>query len=296
MPIRINLLAEQQADEEMRRKDPVKRVIFAGVGLVVVMLLWIGLTEVRVLNTQRELSHYEQQVKAVDEQSKLVKSNQAVVMDMESKLTALDTYAQHRFLWGSFLDALQKVSLQNIRLVELRADHQYLKGGVNKFASTNIVITLPEAPSAWKFWASKPKVKPISDLVAEALVNVTNKPPFTTNQLHYRFKTTPVATSALENKVTQKVEFTNPEWASEAIKVEVKGRDYSTPSGSAIDTFARQIGSNDYFKNFLAADGFRFTERPPQARTDLADPVNPNSPFVPFTIQLNSKERVFGNE
>ena len=53
----------------------------------------------------------------------------------------------------------------------------------------------------------------------------------------------------------------------------------------------------EYFKNFLAPeDGFRFTERPPQARTDLTDAVNPNALFVPFTIQLGSKERIFTNE
>jgi len=38
MPIRINLLAESQALEEMRRRDPVKRAIWVGV-LVVSLLL-----------------------------------------------------------------------------------------------------------------------------------------------------------------------------------------------------------------------------------------------------------------
>ena len=38
MPIRLNLLAEAQAAEELRRKDPVKRAILAGVGFVIAMV------------------------------------------------------------------------------------------------------------------------------------------------------------------------------------------------------------------------------------------------------------------
>ena len=38
MPIRINLLAEAQAAEEMRRKDPVKRAVWIG-GFVIFLVL-----------------------------------------------------------------------------------------------------------------------------------------------------------------------------------------------------------------------------------------------------------------
>ena len=40
MPIRINLLAEAKAAEELRRHDPVKRVIFFGAFLVALALVW----------------------------------------------------------------------------------------------------------------------------------------------------------------------------------------------------------------------------------------------------------------
>lgn len=42
MPIRLNLLAEAQAMEEMRRRDPVKRAIWVGSLLVAVALAWAG--------------------------------------------------------------------------------------------------------------------------------------------------------------------------------------------------------------------------------------------------------------
>ena len=40
MPIRINLLAEAKAAEELRRHDPVKRVIFVGALAVALTLVW----------------------------------------------------------------------------------------------------------------------------------------------------------------------------------------------------------------------------------------------------------------
>jgi hypothetical protein len=40
MPIRLNLFAEDQALETQRRRDPVKRVIIAGVVLVIGMVGW----------------------------------------------------------------------------------------------------------------------------------------------------------------------------------------------------------------------------------------------------------------
>ena len=46
MPIHINLLAEAQAAEELRRHDPVKRAIFIGISLVVVALMWSGMVDV----------------------------------------------------------------------------------------------------------------------------------------------------------------------------------------------------------------------------------------------------------
>ena len=56
MPIRINLLAEAQAAEEMRRKDPVKRSIWVGSFLVFLVLLWGFSLQVKIMVTRSEMS------------------------------------------------------------------------------------------------------------------------------------------------------------------------------------------------------------------------------------------------
>jgi hypothetical protein len=51
------------------------------------------------------------------------------------------------------------------------------------------------------------------------------------------------------------------------------------------------------FKDLLVpVEGFKFTERPPQARTDPQDTENPDALFVPFTIELTFNNRIFAHE
>src|SRR5688572_12771535 len=111
MPIRINLLAEEQAAEEMRRRDPVKRAIFAGSALGVLMLGWIGITQMNVSAARRELADYDARLKKVDDSSKQVRQNQLTATEIESKLKALEKYSTNRFFWGTLLDAVQDAAV-----------------------------------------------------------------------------------------------------------------------------------------------------------------------------------------
>ena len=110
-------------------------------------------------------------------------------------------------------------------------------------------------------------------------------------------KIVPTSTNKTTKKAVARIEFTNPSWAAEKTTIEIRGRDYGTPPGAAVDEFARRINSSPYFKELLVpVEGFRFTERPPQPRPDPQDLVNPGALFVPFTIELTLKERIMTNE
>lgn len=297
MPIRINLLAEEQAAEEMRRRDPVKRAIFAGSALGVLMLGWIGITQMNVSAARRELADYDARLKKVDDSSKQVRQNQMSAAELQGKLKALEKYSHNRFFWGSLLDAVQHSAVESVRLMEVKADQKYGAGEINKFYTTNVTVAYTPPPSWWKFWASAPEQGSVSTLASNTLPTITNKAPFSTNLLAYSVKITPVSTNDAEQNITAKLEFSNPIWAMEKTVIEIRGRDYGSPSGSAIDEFARRINTSPYFKDLLVpVEGFRFTERPPQPRPDPQDPVNPNSLFVPFTIELTLKDRVLTNE
>ena len=55
MPIRINLLAEVQTAEELRRRDPVKRVVVGGLLLLAAMAVWSSTVQLKVMLANREL-------------------------------------------------------------------------------------------------------------------------------------------------------------------------------------------------------------------------------------------------
>ena len=297
MPIRINLLAEEQAAEEMRRRDPIKRAVFAGAALTALMLGWIGITQMNVMAARRELAGHTTRLKKIEDSSKEVRSNQMTVGEFQSKAKALDKYSNNRFFWGTLLDAVQQVGVENVRLMGISSDQKY--GGSEKtvFFTTNLTVNFVPPPARWKFWASDPNQPSIDTLASNALSSVTNKAPFTTNLLAYTVSVSPVSTNASQKQVVAKVDFTHPAWAAEKTTVEIRGRDYGTPPGAAVDEFARRINNSPYFKALMVpVEGFRFTERPPQPRPDPADHANPDAMFVPFTIELTLKERILTNE
>lgn len=297
MPIRINLLAETLAAEEQKRRDPVKRVVFAGVALTALMIVWIGLTQVSVGAARGELATLTESLKRVEDSSKNVRSNQLVVADLASKIKALERYASNRFLSGNLLDAVQQAGVDNIRLVEIKVEQKHLGGDANKFLSTNIPVPFTAPAAAWKFWASRREEAPLASVVSNSFSAITNKPPFTTNLVAYTVKVSPASTNRIEKKINAKVEFSTVPWSMERTVIEVKGRDYGNPPGAAIDEFARRINSSTLFKTALEpGKGIRFTERPPQPRPDPNDTENPNALFVPFTIELALRDRLFGYE
>lgn len=297
MPIRINLLAEQQAAEESRRRDPIKRVIFGGCALLALVVGLIVTTQMQVWAARHELAQQNAKLEHVDKPSKQVKNKQVASLDAQGRLKALDRYSDNRFFWGSFLDALQHLSVDNIRLIEVRSEQKYTTTGTNTFFSTNVIVNYTPPPPGWKFWASAPVQTPVATLVTNMLGTITNQTIFATNKLPYSIKVTENATNTVAHQIVVLVEFNLAPRAIERTTIEIRGRDYGSNPGAALDQFAKRLTGSAYFKQFLTGtQGFRFTERPPQARPDPQDPLNPNALFVPFTIELTLDERTFTNE
>jgi hypothetical protein len=125
MPIRINLLAEAQAAEDFRRRDPVKRMILWGVFAVALMLLWWSWLQLRVIVADKNLYQVEAQIQSRTNTSQLVLISQAKITGANEKLTALQKLSQSRFLQGNLLNALQQATVDNVQLLRLRVDQTY---------------------------------------------------------------------------------------------------------------------------------------------------------------------------
>ena len=125
MPIRINLLAEAKAAEELRRHDPVKRVIFVGALAVALTLVWSSSLQLQTMLSKKEVSDRQTEIMARTNEFQHVLSEQKKIAVAKDKLNALKKMTNSRFLEGNLLNALQQVTVDGVRLMRLRVDQDY---------------------------------------------------------------------------------------------------------------------------------------------------------------------------
>ena len=125
MPIRINLLAEAKAAEELRRHDPVKRVIFVGALCVALTLVWSSSLQLQTMLSKKEVSDRQTEIAARTNEFQHVLTDQKKITAAKEKLNALKKMTNSRFLEGNLLNALQKVTVDGVRLTRLKVDQDY---------------------------------------------------------------------------------------------------------------------------------------------------------------------------
>jgi hypothetical protein len=126
MSIRINLLAEAQAIEDLRRRDPVKRAIWGGVVLVVLMLAWSISLQLKAMIARSELSRVASQLATRTNDFQQVLVNQRKLIEANNKLILLQEMATNRMLYGTLLNALQQTTLDDVQLTRLKTDETYV--------------------------------------------------------------------------------------------------------------------------------------------------------------------------
>ena len=147
MPIRLNLLAEAQAAEEMRRKDPVKRVIWMAVLLVALVLVWWSSLVARAMIGRGDLTTLEATVASKTNEYTSVLEAQRKFTDTTQKLAALHQLATNRFLNGSLLNELQHTIVPDVQLVRAKVEQDYTFTEETK-AKTSGNKTTPAKPAS----------------------------------------------------------------------------------------------------------------------------------------------------
>src|SRR5208283_1043370 len=100
MAIRVNLLAEALAAEALRRRDPVKRTIFAGALLVALMLVWSSSLLLEGMLAKKDLSAVQTEIQDRTNEFSQVTVNLKKTADTQKKLDALQQLNASRFLQG----------------------------------------------------------------------------------------------------------------------------------------------------------------------------------------------------
>ncbi len=126
MPIRLNLLAEQQYAEEMRRRDPVKRGYLVAGSLVGLLLLVSLVVQIKNWSISAQLRSLERQTRSLEAKTKVVKANLRTIGEVSDKLARLQQLATNRFLWAPVLNALQFARVDSIELVRFKAAQSFV--------------------------------------------------------------------------------------------------------------------------------------------------------------------------
>jgi hypothetical protein len=147
MPIRINFLAEQQAAEDLKRRDPVKRVVWIAASLVGILVLWSGFLQMRLMAASSAVQDIESRFAQIRTQYQLVRTNHVTVVDAESKLAALDRLAAERFLWAVPLHTLQYTMVEDIELTQILGKQTYTLSASTP-AVTNSTGVIPGKPAS----------------------------------------------------------------------------------------------------------------------------------------------------
>jgi hypothetical protein len=126
MPIRLNLLAEAQAAEEARRRDPVKRAAWVAALIIVVILVWSSSLQLKAILVSSEVSRLDGQISSQTNEYRVVLDNQNKAADIKHKLEALRSLSANRLLQGTLLNALQKSTVDDVQLLRLRVEQSYV--------------------------------------------------------------------------------------------------------------------------------------------------------------------------
>jgi hypothetical protein len=146
MPVRINLLAEALAEEDLRRRDPVKRAIYFGVLLVVLSLVWWSSTLLEFMIEKKGLAQIQVEILSRTNEFYQVESSKLKIAEAQKRLDALDQLSAGRFLQGNLLNAIQQIYVANVQLTRLRLDQTYaLNNGVPP--KTNSFGVVPGRPA-----------------------------------------------------------------------------------------------------------------------------------------------------
>lgn len=127
MPIRINLLTEAIAEENLRRRDPVKRAIYLGGFLIVLSLVWLSSSWLKYKMTQNTFDRVEGEIQMHTNAYAQVQANLKVIGEDKRRLAALAELSKSRLLKGDLLNALQKIYVKNVQLVRVRLDQSYVQ-------------------------------------------------------------------------------------------------------------------------------------------------------------------------
>jgi len=147
MPIRLNLLAETQAAEEARRRDPVKRAMWVAALVIVAILVWSSSLQLKAMLIRSDVTRLQAQIGSHADQYRVIRESQSKAQEINQKIKALQQLAEVRLLNGTLLNALQQTTVNDVQLLRLRLEQAYTAFEGTKPRTNSAKIVIPGKPA-----------------------------------------------------------------------------------------------------------------------------------------------------
>lgn len=144
---RINLLAERQEEQEMRRRDPVKRSLQLGGVMISLMLLWGLLVQWQIHWAKQELAHVEAELVTVKQQATGVTAMAQKAAMIDRQRLRLNRQAAERFLWTGPLNSLQFAVVDGVEMVRMELNQTMSPVGAVKPVTNALERVTPGKPA-----------------------------------------------------------------------------------------------------------------------------------------------------
>ncbi len=121
MPLQLNLLHEQIAEQRQRKRDPLKLTIYAGIGIAALFALnylWSGY---RVLEIKSQLATVQREWEKVEPQETAAQKRAEELNGIITTTKTLDDIIDARFFWAPMLEIIARCVTPNIQLTNLQA-------------------------------------------------------------------------------------------------------------------------------------------------------------------------------
>jgi hypothetical protein len=126
MAIRLNLLAEAQAAEDLRRRDPVKRAMWLAGLLISLMLVWSSSLQLKAKIANSQVAKVDAQMSAISNDFRVVLDNQKKADEVRRNVSALHQLTSTRFLGANLLNALQQTTVDDVELLRMKIAQDYV--------------------------------------------------------------------------------------------------------------------------------------------------------------------------
>jgi hypothetical protein len=122
MPLQLNLLHEEIAEERQRKRDPLKLMMYIGIGIAALFILNYLWTGYRVLGLKGRLASVQHDWEKVEPKVTAAQKRAEELNGIINTSRALDGIIDARFYWAPLMQKIARCVTPNIQLTSLDAN------------------------------------------------------------------------------------------------------------------------------------------------------------------------------